>query len=58
MKKQPHLNSRESGANLAEYSILVMLLVLVALAAIAAVGTEVSALFSNNAEQITNAQEN
>jgi Flp pilus assembly pilin Flp len=45
----------ETGANLAEYSILVLLLLVIALIAIQSVGREVSSVFSKNASAITEA---
>jgi len=45
----------ESGANLAEYSILLGLLLVIALIAIQNVGKEVSALHSGNARAISEA---
>jgi hypothetical protein len=45
----------ESGANLAEYSILVLLLLCIALIAIKSVGMQVSTILSHNARAIEEA---
>jgi Flp pilus assembly pilin Flp len=56
-KGEPDNLDRESGANLAEYSILVALLLCIALIAIQNVGKEVSAVLSGNARAIKEANQ-